>query len=103
MEPQKNRLVQSMEEALAYLAGDPGQSKTTKQLKPAYVPEKVDVRQIRKTLRMSQTEFAARFALNVKTLRNWEYGRRKPDMTAKTYLYLIEKNPHLVEQSLRRD
>jgi len=49
---------------------------------------------------MSQAEFAARFLFNLNTLRNWEHGRRIPDMATKAYLYAISKNGELIEQVL---
>ncbi len=49
---------------------------------------------------MSQVEFSARFGINLSTLRNWEYGRRIPDLTTKTYLYAISRNAELVEKAL---
>lgn len=97
------RLIQSMGEALSYLKGDKSQGRLTKKkrIERVEIPEDVDVRGIREHLHMSQVEFAARFALNLGTLRNWEYGRRVPDLTAKAYLYIIAKHPDLVEKSLR--
>ena len=103
MEKGGQRLIQSMQEAFAYLEGDKKQGRLTKKIKVKKIdiPEVIDVKSIREHLKMSQVEFATRFALNVGTLRNWEYGRRSPDLTAKTYLYLIEKHSDLIERSLR--
>ena len=62
-----------------------------------------DVRDIRESLEMSQAEFAARFGINLGTLRNWEHGRRVPDIATKTYLHVISQNAGLVEKALGPD
>ncbi len=40
--------------------------------------EPLDVRAIRERYHLSQTRFAALLGISVKTLRNWEQGRRAP-------------------------
>ena len=42
----------------------------------ATLPETVDVRGLRKRLRLSQGRFADRFGLSVDAVRHWESGRR---------------------------
>jgi putative transcriptional regulator len=37
-----------------------------------------DVKQIRERYELSQNEFAALLGVSVKTLQNWEQGRRSP-------------------------
>jgi putative transcriptional regulator len=49
----------------------------------ATLPETVDVRGIRKRLRLSQERFAARFGLSVDAVRHWESGRRRPEAAAR--------------------
>ena len=60
---------------------------------------KVDVRGLRQHLGLSREQFAARFGLEVETLRNWEMGRREPDTTARSYLQAIANDPELVERA----
>ena len=43
-----------------------------------YHPEKIDVVQLRHSLGLTQTEFAAKFCISLGTLRHWERGDRKP-------------------------
>ena len=52
---------------------------------------------IRLSLRMTQEEFARKFQISFGTLRDWEQGVRRPDSTARAYLYVIEKNPQAVQ------
>lgn len=65
--------------------------------KPKEIRE-TDVKDIRKSLEMSQAAFAARFGINLSTLRNWEHGRRVPDIATKAYLHVISQNAELVEK-----
>jgi putative transcriptional regulator len=64
---------------------------------------KLDVRAIRERLGMSQPEFAARFGISVKTLRNWEQGHRQPEGPARAYLTVIKNDPEAVMKALDQD
>ena len=55
---------------------------------------------LRKRLGLSQADFARQFALNLRTLQDWEQGRRKPEDIARTYLRVIERNPDAVKAAL---
>ena len=57
------------------------------------VPDPVDVKAIRKSVGMSQQQFADTFGLKVATLRNWEQGRTKPEGPAKVLLTIIGRKP----------
>ncbi len=56
-----------------------------------------DVRQLRERLRLTREQFAARYGLDIETVRNWEAGRREPDRTARSYLLAIANAPEHVE------
>jgi putative transcriptional regulator len=56
---------------------------------------------LRKRLRLSQAEFAKQFMLNLRTLQDWEQGRRAPENIARAYLRVIEWNPETVRAALR--
>jgi putative transcriptional regulator len=58
------------------------------------------VRIIRRALRMTQEEFAARYRIPLGTLRDWEQGRTIPDQPARAYLTVIARSPHEVQQAL---
>ncbi len=59
-----------------------------------------DVKAIRRSLRMSQENFARTYKIPVATLRGWEQGRRRPDATIAAYLCVIERYPNEVRQAL---
>ncbi|MEO8716328.1 MAG: helix-turn-helix domain-containing protein [Acetobacteraceae bacterium] len=66
---------------------------------PVETPQTVDVRALRGRLRLTREQFAARYGLEVETVRNWEIGRREPDTTARSYLRVISNDPEHVEQA----
>lgn len=49
---------------------------------------------------MSQTEFAYKFSIALRTLQDWEQGRRSPDRSVRAYLKVIEREPHAVRRAL---
>lgn len=58
------------------------------------------VRVIRRALKLSQEDFAARFQIPLGTLRDWEQGRKDPDAAARAYLVVIARNPAAVAEAL---
>ena len=61
----------------------------------------VDVREVRRKLKLSQSQFAARFGFAPASVRNWEQGRTRPDGPARILLAVIAKHPEAVEDALR--
>jgi len=59
-----------------------------------------DAQKIRKRLGLSQSRFAAIIGVSVRTLQNWEQGRRKPDGPAKALLRVVDSNPEAVLHAL---
>lgn len=60
------------------------------------------VQVVRRTLGLTQEEFASRYGLSLRTVQDWEQGRYEPDQAAKTLLRLIEKIPKEVEKALAK-
>ena len=58
------------------------------------------VRWVRQQTGLSQPDFAARYAIPVGTLRDWEQGRREPDAAALAYLKAIAREPEMVARAL---
>lgn len=63
------------------------------------IPARIDVAAIRHRLNLTQEEFAARFGLNVATVRNWEQGRSQPDEPARGFLAVIALHPEIAEEA----
>ncbi len=81
-----NELTQSIKEA--------GQIKKG-QKKPSRIfnYEPVDIKKIRTKVNASQAELAHMIGVSLRTLQNWEQGRRKPRGPAKALLKVFEQNP----------
>ena len=47
---------------------------------------------------LSQPQFAALLGVSVRTLQEWEQGRRKPSGAAKTLLRVAEKYPEVLRE-----
>jgi putative transcriptional regulator len=52
-----------------------------------------DIAGIREKTGLSQTRFAALLGVSVRTLQDWEQGRRAPSGAARTLLMVADKNP----------
>src|ERR1700704_463044 len=63
-------------------------------------PKPIDVKAIRKRVKMSQAEFARAYRISKRALQEWEQGGRQPDSAARAYLTVIAKEPTLVRQVL---
>ena len=60
----------------------------------------VDIRKLRKSVKVSQSEFARMIGVSVDTVQNWEQGRRIPRGPAMALLRVFEENPKVVVRAL---
>jgi len=67
------------------------------------LPPKIDVKRIRKKLRMTQAKFAYSFGFSIDAIKHWEGGRRTPEASTRAYLIVIAKNPKAVLSALHPD
>lgn len=90
------KLVASIQEAVEIKAN---------RVKPSRVFEfkPPEIKSIRDRLDVSQSEFAMMIGVSVRTLQNWEQGRRNPDGPAKALLRIAAKNPGAVLEALQSD
>jgi putative transcriptional regulator len=58
-----------------------------------YEIEEPDVKVIREQVGLSQSAFAALIGVSVRTLQDWEQGRRKPNGPARSLLRIAQKHP----------
>ena len=84
-----NELVESVREGGKILRGKAKPSRKFTIVAP-------DVKKIRSDYKLSQNEFAALMGISVKTLRNWEQGRRVPDGPARVLLQVAAKHPDAI-------
>jgi len=57
----------------------------------AFTPK--DIKSIREKLGLSQQQFSKLVFVNVRTLQNWEQGRRQPQGPALALLMILKKDP----------
>lgn len=89
-------IIESLEEAIAWSLGEDVAVRVTRVEVPV-----IDVRAVRRKLKLSQTQFAVRFGFAPASVRNWEQGRTRPDGPARVLLAVISKHPEAVEDALR--
>ena len=88
------RILASVRKARAFARGE------TSEGFAVHVPDKVDVRAIRKRLALTRAEFASRFGFSPAAVKEWEIGRRSPDRSARVLLKIVEQEPEAVSRAL---
>lgn len=68
------------------------------QLKVTELSEPSPPQVIRSKMKMSQSAFAALLGVSVRTLQDWEQGRRKPQGPAIALLRIAEQHPEVFAQ-----
>ena len=98
--PKMNRVsrgvIAGLKEAIAHARGE-----ISLPVRYYDVPGPVDVKAIRAKSGLSQTEFANRYGLSVRTLQDWELGRTQPPSAVRAYLIVIDRFPETVERALK--
>ncbi len=79
-------LLESVREGGAIMRGEKEPSRK-------FVVETPNVKSIRERYQLSQSEFATLLGISVKTLQNWEQGRRTPRGAARILLQIAAKHP----------
>ncbi len=90
------RLAASIKEAGEIKAGRKAPSRMY-EIKP---PE---IKTVRDKLNVSQNDFALMIGVSVRTLQNWEQGRRTPEGPAKALLRIASRNPSAVLDALHTE
>lgn len=88
-------LVASVKEGGAILRGE-------KEASRSFHFDAPDIKHIREGYNLTQEEFAAMLGISVRTLRNWEQGRRVPEGPAMVLLRVADKHPEAVLDAVRR-
>ena len=65
-----------------------------------HIPDSVDVKAIRRQLKLSQPKFAATFGFSVGRVRDWEQGRFEIDAPSRVFLKVLEREPEAVFRAL---
>ena len=88
-------LVASAKEGAAILRGEKEAART-------FHLDRLDIKHIREGYDLTQEQFAAMLGISVRTLRNWEQGRRVPEGPAMVLLRVADKHPEAVLDAVRR-
>ncbi len=90
-----DELVASVREGATILRGEAAPSR-------AFVVDGPRVKRIRANYQLSQSEFAALLGVSVRTVQNWEQGRRVPEGPARVLLQIVDRHPEAVWDVVRR-
>lgn len=88
-------IVQSLKEAKAIASGAVVASRRFHVAPP-------EVKAVRERVGLSQSEFAGLMQVSVKTLQNWEQGRRTPTGPAAALLKIVANSPEVAIRSLHQ-
>jgi putative transcriptional regulator len=88
-------LVASVKEGEAILHGE-------KEAAHTFHLDRLDIKRIREGYDLTQEQFAAMLGISVRTLRNWEQGRRIPEGPAMVLLRVADKHPEAVLDAVRK-
>ncbi|MCP4152952.1 MAG: helix-turn-helix domain-containing protein [bacterium] len=80
---------QGLDEAMEFSKGNHQGVKVT-------IIDNVDVKKVRKTIGMTQKDFALSFGISLGTLRHWERGDRIPKGPALVLLNLVKRDPQAI-------
>lgn len=72
-------------------------AETGVKLDDARMPTGADLASLRQRLSLSQEQFAGRYALELRTLQNWEQGRNRLDPQAALLVKALDRYPELME------
>ena len=90
-----DELVASVKEGGQILRGE-------KEASRAFPYNRLDIKHIRENYNLTQAQFAALLGISVRTLRNWEQGRRIPEGPAMVLLRVADKHPEAVLDAAQR-
>jgi putative transcriptional regulator len=67
-----------------------------------YTAESYPVVRARENSGLTQAEFAQLLGVSIRTLQDWEQGRRKPSGAAQSLLLIAEKKPKVLKEVFKR-
>ena len=84
-------ILEGIQEIKAYKAGEID-------LKTRELTEPSSAKEIREQLKLSQAAFAGLMGVSLRTIQDWEQGRREPSGPAKSLLRIAEQHPKVFTQ-----
>lgn len=90
-----DQIAAGMNDAIAYAEG------TTDGF-VAHIPTTVDIKAIRRRMKLSQHAFASTFGFSLGRIRDWEQHRTPIDPSSRVLLAVIEREPEAVRRALAK-
>jgi putative transcriptional regulator len=84
-------ILEGLQEIKAYKAGK--STLVMRELKKPTTPK-----DIRTQMALSQSAFAGLIGVSLRTVQDWEQGRREPSGPAKTLLRIVEQHPEVLRE-----
>lgn len=91
-------ILQGLDEATKYQEGKINARKRKIAVKPVEMFSSEEIKQIRKSVGLSQVLFASSLGVSKKTVEAWERGRNTPEGPSRRLLQLIRDNPEMLNQ-----
>jgi len=66
----------------------------------AFQYDALDIRKLRESVDVSQSQFARMIGVSKDTLQNWEQGRRQPDGPAQVLLRVASRSPKAILEAV---
>ena len=84
-------ILDGIEEIRAFKSGEG-------KLKTSILSEPSPAKEIRQKLQLSQSAFAGFMGVSIRTIQDWEQGRRRPQGPAKALLRIAEQCPEVFQE-----
>jgi putative transcriptional regulator len=85
----------SLRELKGFMEGKP--SKYWHRVQYPKPVDKVEVKEVRRSLKLTQLAFAQALGMSLSTIRSWEQGTKKPDGLARKVLRTLMQTPDLLQ------
>lgn len=90
-----DQIAAGMHDAIAYAEGATDGFAT-------HLPAEVDIKSIRKRMKLSQPAFAKTFGFSLGRIRDWEQHRTPIDQSSRVLLTVIDREPEAVRRALAK-
>ena len=92
----RDKILAGLNDAIAFADGTADKSKYR-----VHIPPEIDVRAMRRRMKLTQEDFCASYGFTLARVRDWEQGRSSPDGAVRAYLLVIDRQPKAVAKALR--
>ena len=89
-----DKIAEGLNEAIAIARGEASPARL-------HIPPEIDVKAVRRKLKLTQQDFAYEYGFSLSQIRDWEQGRSRPLGAFRAYLMVIDRDPSHVRDLLR--